>query len=256
MVALLVASSSCLLPGCNATESGCDSLPRIIGAFGAENNVGPPVSLAPDIRSQLPELREVRRVLTTNLAPSGEQIVIYDSNADDSDPHPKVALLVGGRVVKLLNGSDFNSHTGGFERYLSSCEVNLTRNERALAISISSGFDGAASAFVIIKWQSGEYRVVFNPMVGQGRMVFESPKLELWSSLWGRVRGLKSQQVGKYECVWCQHRYQVTEYLWRNGKFVKTGSYRTNTVHDPAEISGASLMVKPRPNDENIPATR
>lgn len=256
MVALLVTSSSCLPLRFNALESSCDSSPRIVGAFGAENNAGPPVSLAPEIRSQLPELREVRQVLNTNLAPSGEQIVVYDSNADDSDPHPKIAFLVGGRVVKLLDGSNFNPHTGGFERYLSSCEVSLTRNERAFAISISSGFDGAASAFVIIKWQSGEYRVVFNPMVGQGRMVFESPKLELWGSLWGKVRGLKSEQIGKFECVWCQHRYLVKEYLWRNGKFVKTGSRRTKTVYDPAEISGVSLEVKPRPNDERIPATR
>lgn len=256
LVVLLVTSSICLLQRCNASDADCDSSPRIIGAFGAENNAGPPVSLAPDIRTQLPELREVRRVLDTNLAPSGERIVVYDSNADDSDPHPKVAFLVGGRVVQLLNGSDFNPRTGGFERYLSSCEIVLTRNERAFVVAISSGFDGAASDFAIIRWQSGEYRIVFNPMVGQGRMEFETPKLELWSSLWGKVRGLKSEVVGKYECVWCQHRYLVTEYLWRNGEFVKNGSYRTRTVYDPADISGVPLVVKSRSDVEINPANR
>jgi len=188
--AMLVASSPCLLQRYSAAESSCDGSPRIVGAFGAENNAGPPVSLAPEVRSKLPGVQEVRRMLHTNLVPSGEQIVVYDSNADDSDPHPKVAFLVDGRIVKLFDGSDLNSHSGGFERYLSSCEIVLASNERAFVIAISTGYDGAASVFAVIRWQSGDYRVVFSPIVGQRRMVFETGKLELWSSLWGKVRGL------------------------------------------------------------------
>lgn len=241
---ILAGSSLCLLPKCEALESDCDSLPRIISPFGAENNPGPPIALAVDIRAQLPGLREARRVINTNLAPSGEQIVIYDTNADDSDPHPKVGFVVGGRVVKVFNEIDIAPHGGGFERYLSSCEIELTRSQKAFAIALSSGFDGATTAFAIIRWHSGQYRVVFNPIVGQGRMEFGTLRLELWSAIAGKVRDPKSEDSGIYECVWCAHRYLITKYLWQNGSYVKTDSKRTAITYDPAEISGTPRLAK------------
>jgi hypothetical protein len=255
LAALLFVAQVCLLHRCNASESVCDSLPRIIGAFGAENNTGSPVSLGADIRSQLPQLLRVRRVLNTSLAPTGEQIVIYDSNADDDDPHPKVAFVVGGRVVKLFNGSDL-SPRGGFERYLSSCEFNLTSNERALSIAISTGYDGAASSFAIIRWQSGDYRVVFNPIVGQGRMEFGVLKLELWNSVYGTGKNAQNPDSLKFECTWCQHHYVITEYMWQNDRYIEAGSRRTKRAFDPAEISGTPLVVKVRFGIPNHPATR
>ncbi len=246
MLAFLAASSLCLPQRSKASESSCDESPRIISPFGAENNARPSVPLAPDIRQQLPELYEARRVLNTNLAPSGEQVVIYDSSAEDSDPHPKVAVVVRGRVANLFDGGDFNRHSGGFERYLSSCEFDLAPNERALAVALSSGFDGAATVFAIIRWQAGKYRVVFNPMVTQGRIEFVAIKLELWDGIWGKVKDPKSAEYGDYECVWCPHRYRVTEYLWRNGEYVKAGSHRTRRAYDPSDISKTSLLVNAR----------
>ena len=250
MAAFLVAFQSPLLQRCEASESGCDSSPRVIGAFGAEDRAGPPVPLAADIRSQLPGVQVVRRVLDTNLAPSGEQTVIYDSDADDSDPHPKLAFLVGGKTVKLFDEVALNPHGGGFERYLASCEFDLTRNQRALAIALTAGYDGAASVFAIIRWQSGEYRVVFSPTVGQGRMEFGPLKLDLWSTIWGKVKDPKSEEFGNYECVWCPHRYLVTEYLWRNGRYVKAGSKRTTKMYDPADVSSFPLLIRMRFDEE------
>jgi hypothetical protein len=256
MLAFIAASALCLPQRCKASESGCDESPRIISAFGAENNAGPAVSLASDIRSQLPELHETRRILNTNLVPSGEQVVIYDSSADDSDPHPKVAVVAGGRVARLFDGGDFNPHSGGFERYLSSCEFDLAPSEKALAVAVSSGYDGAATVFAIIRWHAGQYRVVFNPIVGQGRIEFGSLKLELWDMIWGKVKDPKSEDYGNYECVWCPHRYRVTEYLWRNGKYVKAGSYRTRRLYDPSDISKTSLLVMSRFDKKNGAASR
>lgn len=256
MLAFLAASSLCLPQRCKASESGCDMSPRIISPFGAENNAGPSVSLASDIRSQLPKLYEARRTLNTSLAPSGEQVVIYDSSADDSDPHPKVAIVVGGRIAKLFDGGEFNPHSGGFERLLASCEVDLAPNDKALAVAVSSGYDGAATVFAIIKWQAGQYRVVSNPMVGQGRIEFGNLRLELWDVIWGKVNDPKNEEYGKYECVWCPHRYRVTEYLWRNGKYVKAGSYRTTRNYDPSDISGTSLLVNVQFDKENGVANR
>jgi hypothetical protein len=234
----------CLLERCDASESGCDNSPRIVSAFGAENNPGAQVSLATGIRSQLPGLYEVRRILDTKLAPSGEQIVIYDSSTDDSDPLPKVAFVVGGHTVKVFDGEALNPKGGGFERYLSSCEFDLTPKQRALAIVVSAGYDGAASAFAIMAWQSGEYRIVFHTRVGQGRMELGVLKFELWDMIWGKVTDRKRVDFGDPECVWCPHRYRITEYLWRDGKYFKAGSRETVKQFDPAEISGRSLELK------------
>jgi hypothetical protein len=256
MLALLNALSFCLPQRSEASESGCNESPRVINPFGAENSAGPSVSLAPDIRLKLPEFHEARRLLNTNLAPSGEQVVIYDSSADESDPQPKVAILVGGRIAKLFDGGEINSHGGGFERYLSSCEFDIAPNERALAVAISAGYDGAGTVFAVIRWQSGQYRVVFNPLVGQGRIEFGTLKLELWNMIWGKVKDRKSEEYGNFECVWCPHRYLVTEYLWRDGKYVKAGSYRTRRAYNPSDISQTSLLVNTRIDKENGFANR
>ena len=257
LAALLVASQTCLLQRCEASASDCDISPRIIGAFGAENHAVPPVLLAADIRAQLPDFHEVRRVLNTNLAPSGERIVIYDSDSDASDPHPKVAFLVAGHLVKLFNGSDFAPRGGGFERYLSSCQFDLARNQKAFAIALSTAFDGTGSAFAIIKWQSGDYRVVFKRMVGQGRMEFGILKLELWgrsSVLTGR--NANNPNSAEFECEWCLHRYVITEYLWRNGEYIKAGSVQTMRAYDPAEISGTPLSSSVRLSKGKSPVNR
>ena len=251
MLALLAALSLSLPQRCKASESSCDRSPRIISPFGAENNAAPSIPLASEIRSQLPKFYEARRVLNTSLAPSGEQVVIYDSSADGSDPHPRVAVMVGGRIAKLFDVGDFDPHSGGFERYLSSCEFDLAPNERALAVAVSSGFDGAATVFAVIEWHLGQYRVVFNRMVGQGRIEFGTLKLELWGRIWEKVKDPKSEYYGMYECVWRPHRYRVTEYLWRNGKYIKAGSYRTRKAYDPSDISQTSLLVNARSDKEN-----
>jgi hypothetical protein len=250
VTALLVAFQLCFPQGCEGSESGCDSSPRIIGAFGAEDRAGVPFPAAAEIRAQLPGVQVVRRVLETKLAPSGEQTVVFDSNKDDSDPHPRVAFLVGGHVVKLLDATVLNPHGGGFERYLSSCEFDLTRNQRALAIALTAGYNGAASAFAIIRWQSGDYRVFFSPSVGQGRMEFGPLQLELWDMIWGKVIDPRSEDFGNYECVWCPHRYLVTQYLWRNGRYVKAGSRRTTKKYDPADVSSFPLLIRMRFGEE------
>jgi hypothetical protein len=250
---VLVASQLCLLQRCKAAVTACDHSPRVIGAFGAEDHAVPPVSLAADIRSQLPELHNVRRVFDTHLSPTGEQVVISDNRADDSDPNPNVAIVVHGRVVKLFEGRELDPQAGGFERYLSSCEVDLTRTQKALAVAFSSGFDGASSAFTIIRWQAGDYRVVFNHAADEGRMEFGTLKFELWHSVVDKVKNPDSDD---FECVWCPHHYVVTEYLWRHNRYIKAGSVRMRRAYDPAEISGNPLLVTTRLGKENASESR
>jgi hypothetical protein len=93
-------------------------------------------------------------------------------------------------------------------------------------------------------------------MVGQGRIEFGTLKLELWGRIWEKVKDPKSEYYGMYECVWRPHRYRVTEYLWRNGKYIKAGSYRTRKAYDPSDISQTSLLVNARSDKENGVANR
>jgi hypothetical protein len=74
-------------------------------------------------------------------------------------------------------------------------------------------------------------------------MEFGILKLELWDSIWGKVTDPKSEDFGNYECVWCPHHYRITEYLWRDGRYVKAGTRRTARAYDPAEVSQTSLTI-------------
>jgi hypothetical protein len=242
LAALIVASQMWLVQVCKASAPDCDSSPRIVGAFGAENHPGSPVPLAADIRALLPGVRAVRRVLDTNLAPSGEKVVVYDTAADDSDPHPKVAFVANGHLVKVFDGPGLAARGGGFERYLASCQIDLATGQKALAVALSTAFDGTGSAFAVIQWQSGEYRVILNPIAIQGRMEFGVLNIELWSRSPKDAGGnAQNPDPSDFDCDWCPHQYVVTEFAWRNGKYVKTSSKRTARTYDPAELSGAPL---------------
>lgn len=239
LAGFLVAFPICLQQRCEASALECDHLLRIVGAFGALNNPGTPVPLSAESRAQLPKIATVRRVLDTNIGPSSEQVIVYDSAADDLEPSPTVAFLVGSRVVKSFAVFDLAPKGAGFESYLSSCEFEIAKNERALAIALSTAGDGAGSAFAIIKWESGDYRIVFNPLVSQGRMQLGVLKLELWDASFGRNAARADSP--NFECIWCPHRYVVTEYLWRNGKYARAGSKRIAKMYDPADITGMPL---------------
>ena len=245
LAALLIASLTCLPQSCKASESACDNSPRMIGAFGAEDRPLSPVTVAAAIRSQLTDLHDLRRVLDTHLSPSGEQVVFYDSDPDESDPHPKVAIMVGGRVVKSFDAGQFKSP----QRRLRTLSVELRIQPHKPPTSAGSldvnSFrwrrhdfrQSSAGSRAATRWCS-------NPMVAQGRMEFGSLKLHLWRSVSGGTTHSRNSDSAPFECMWCPHHYVVTEYLWRNGRYVKAGSKRTSNAYDPSEITGTSLAFK------------
>jgi hypothetical protein len=232
-VLLLVAASAFLASSgaCWASIPSCGGSPRIVGAFGAENTPRAPLELSADVRSQLPGVKWVDELLSTTLAPSGEQVIIYSSDDDESDPHPKVAFIIGGKLGKVLDASEIVPKAGGFWRYLSGCQFEATRHQKALALAFSTTFDGSGSAFAVIMWQSGKYQIVFNPFVMQGRIVLSSGKLALWAS------------DGMGQCVWCGQHYQISRYLWHDRTYVRTSVIKLKQAYDPATISGIPLVV-------------
>src|ERR1035441_1624646 len=216
---------------CSASMRSCDGSPRVIGAFGAENTPRAPVTVSAEVRAQLPGVTSVIEVLNTQLAPSGEQVIVYSTNEDESDPLPKVAFITGGKLAKIMDASEMAPEGGGFWRFLSGCQFDVARNQKALALAFSTSFHGFGSAFAVIIWRSSDYQVVFNPLITQGRMVLSSGKLALWDS------------DGTGECVWCRQHYLVRNYEWHNKTYVRTTVVKLKKAYDPATISGTPLVI-------------
>jgi hypothetical protein len=229
-----------LVTKADAETNSCEDSPRFVGAFGAMDKPKPPVAIAIDIRSQLPEVGAVRRVHETKLSPSGEAIIMYDTKAD-AEPNPKVAVVVQGKVAKVFDLASLVEYGEGGV-YASSCEFELAPSQKALAIAYTLSGDGTGSAFLVLTWFGGNYQVIFHRTVGQGRMVLGSRTLELWE------RAIDKHAAGpespNFECEWCQHRYLITEFEWRSGGYIKTRSKRTSRAYDPAEISGSPLLIR------------
>jgi len=225
----------------NAATNVCEGSPRTVGAFGAMDQPKPPVPMAADIRSLLPEARFVRRIQQTGLGPSGEQIVMYDTSDQNSEPNGRVAIVALGTLAKAYDVSSLVEYGQG-ALYATSCEFELAPMHRALAIAYTLSGDGTGSAFIVLTWWAGDYHVIFHQTVGQGRIVLGSRTIELWERTLGKYAS--RPESDNCECEWCRHRYLSTEFQWRNGEYVKTRSKRTSKAYDPAEISGTPVLIK------------
>lgn len=230
-VAFRIALSLLLLQTCAASVPSCGDAPRMVGAFGAENNPAAPISIPANIRSQLPNVEAVRQVLNTQLSPSGEQVIIYDAASDESDPQPHVAFVIGEKVAKVLDGGEAAKAPGGFARYMSACQFDTAAHQKAVALAFSSAFDGSGSAFAVIMWHSGDYRVVSSLHGMQGQLVLRRGGLALWTS------------NGQGECVWCAQHYKIRHYVWRRGTYVRTGVTKLKRLYDPTVVSGTPLRL-------------
>jgi len=226
----------------NSTRA-CDSSPRLIGAFGAMDVPKPPLATGPEITSQLPEGSLIRGEQVTEIAPSGERIIMYDAK-DDSEPNPRIAIVVNAAIVKTYEISKLVEYGEG-ATYATSCEFEIAPGQRALAVAYTLSGDGTGSAFIVLTWWGGEYRVAFHRTVGQGRLVLGSGTLRLWERTFGKYASRPDSD--KFECEWCKHKYLITELAWQHGDYVKTRIKRTPTSYDPAEITGTPILIETKP---------
>ncbi len=222
---------------CWAATTSCPNAPRVIGPFGAENTPRTAIAVDTEIRSQLSGLVSVTDVLETRLSPSGEQVVVYSTDEDESNPKPKLAFVVSGKVKQVLAAAEISSEGGAFWRYQSGCQYQVAKKLNGLALAFTTGFDGATSAFAVVIWKASGYSVVFNPLVSEGRMLLGSGRLAVWGS------------DGNGECVWCKQHYTITNYRWKGGSYVKTSSRTLPKMFDPAEVSGTPLIIATQPGN-------
>lgn len=207
--------------------SSCDSARRVIGAFGALDRPNAAVVVPARVKAQLPKGSIVRKVMNTRLAPGGEELIFYDVRRDELEPLPRLAVLVGGSVLRTLDS--FSGY--GFTHYLSSCEFTLNPGKEAVALAYSTAGDGSGTDFQVLGWDSGGYRKLLGVNVAQGRMLLQPDRLSVWASL------------GTGECVWCRSRYTETVYVWSGERFVSQGTRMLPGLLDPGEVSGLPLVI-------------
>lgn len=221
-----------LLTGSRAfAASNCSDSPRIIGPFGAENSKPVAVDLAKNVQSQLRGAALVRQVLNTHLSPTGEQFIAYDTDADDSDPKPVVAFVVGGQVAQTFAMSDLTDWGVGFERFQSACAFHLQPTQDAVALAFTSAFDGTGSIFSVVAWKGNKYVLVFTTHGVQGQLKIGRGTLSMWTS------------TGRGECIWCDQHYTVRHFTWVNGRYRSDGTKRLEPPFDPSTISGHPLEL-------------
>ena len=241
LVCALIAFAFSLVAKAQAVGRPCEEFPRTVGLFGAMDQPKPAATVADAIRSQLPGVATVRGMQETRLGPSGETVVMYDTQ-DSSEPIPKVAVLVGGKLAKLYDLSSLVEYgQGGI--YAASCEFELMHGQNGLAIAYVLSGDGTGSAFLVLTWFEGDYQLIFHRTVGQGRMVFGTGVMKLWDRAMGKYASRPDSP--KFECEWCPHRYLITEFRWRGDEYLKVRSALTSRAYDPAQISGIPLLIEP-----------
>jgi hypothetical protein len=238
LITLLIVGST--LPIAYAAVNGCQTAPRQVGLFGAMDQPKTPVELSKELRAQLPTASLVREVKKTSLTSTGEQVILYDTD-DGTKPNPQIAIVTKGVLNQTFELAHFVQY-GEFAVYATSCEFQMSADQRALAIAYTNSGDGTSSIFLIVTWSSAaKYDVVFHRHVGQGRIVLESGRLELWERTMGKYASLPDSP--KFECEWCEHQYLITQFTWLNSKYSKTQSRRTSEFYNPAEISSTPIQI-------------
>jgi len=224
---------------CSATD--CVSSPRVVGAFGAMDKPVAPVSIPDAFRNQIPDVKTIRDILHTTLAASGEQVVMYDSTTDELAPDPKIAIVSNGAVVATFDVAKLVPHAEQ-AIYQTSCQIQLHADQSGFVVAYTLSGDGTGSAFILLAHIAGKYRVVFSRLVGQGRLVFQTGTMQLWERTFDKSR--QSADSPNFECEWCDHRYLVATYRWRDNQYVKVASNRTKTIFDPAQMTGTPVVIK------------
>lgn len=226
------------LPG---FASDCGDSPRVVGLFGAMDRPVDAVPVSEAIRVRLSDVKVVRAVQHTSLADSGEQVLMYDTSADELAPEPKIAIIADDAVILTFDVPKLVAH-GQQAIYRTSCQVELRQGQNGFAVAYTLSGDGTGSAFVVLAYMAGTYRVVFSRIVEQGQVLFDPGVLELWERSFDKHRA--NPESVNFECEWCAHRYLVTKYAWRNGEYVKTASMRTKATFDPAAITGTPINLR------------
>ncbi|HEV3037173.1 MAG TPA: hypothetical protein VHA33_05240 [Candidatus Angelobacter sp.] len=187
-------------------------------------------------RSLLPENALVQANLQVNLDGTAEEVTIYGTPVDELQSEVHILFSREGRVLKNINAYDIVP-SGPVEfraaTYLRVADLN------AVFFALSVGADGAGTYFFAIDSHHDKHSVIWQQLTAHGRIVLKAglPALILWQAC------CTEQDPPVDSCVWCAHRYNVTNFQWRKDRFIATRTYRTNRHLAPELLMDRPILV-------------
>ncbi len=202
---------------------GCD----VVDCVACKRSDASTMNLQAKLHALLPPSAIVRRVLDIHMTGLGEKVILYDSDPDELEPLPKIAIYANEKIVETFAAEA----PGGFTRLLADCRFPLTPGRQGLALAYRAGGDGSLTTFLVIGFQSGKYQVLQTLNAPRSRMVFDGQigQFVLWAG------------EGSEECVWCKQRYEISKYRFNGSRFVKVATKKSPTNLDPGEIADVPL---------------
>lgn len=199
--------------------------------------VSPPKSVqAPsDLRQAILAKSVVRLIQPTQLSSDGENFVIYDcGNEYEPDAHIAViknhARVADFSLVKLFAKDGVGSSYALFQ----SAQVSLGPNRKGFMAAFRNIGDGAGTLFVLVTESGGHFVVAWQEEASEAQFqVRRGGAFQLWDANEGD------------NCVWCLHHYKVTNYLWKNGAFMKVSHFETKHPLSPSQFSEKPIRVLP-----------
>lgn len=210
---------------CSAAHAAaCD----VVDCVACKRAEPPPMKLQQELQTLLPPSAIIRRILDTQMTARGEKAILYDSDRDELEPSPRIAIYANGEIVETFAAEA----PGGFTRLLADCQFPLAPGRHGLALAYRAGGDGSLTTFLLIGFQSGKYRVLQTVNAPRSRMVFDGQvgQFALWAG------------EGSDECVWCKQRYEISKYKFNGTRFVRVTSKKSSSKLDPGEIADVPLQ--------------
>lgn len=218
-----------------SAAASCIRTQRAIGAFGAEKQFHARQDTSLQIKSQLPDF--VRSEGSIQLPDKNDlQVFFYDTSSDDTDPHPRVAIIVRDHVQETADLDELTETQGGFTLLLGACTFQIEKGRAAVAVAVSNGFDGAETAFAIFEARATEVGHLLTAHGQQARMEIAADRLSI------------TEARARNECVWCPHHYVTQRYRFNGKMYVKSGPSKVAGQFEPAAFSArpVELRIKQR----------
>ncbi len=195
--------------------------------FGVVVTPHAPIEVSAEMRALLPAQAVVRMVEHTKMVGDGETVAAYDVGSD-LKPDPHLIVLKDSKVAdnfRLATLFGKNDPGPGWVLFKAS-EFRLPQGKSMFVAAYRNIGDGAATVFVLLAEQDGDYKIFWDKLVAQGRFeVLRTGRMQVWGAT----------QEGA--CIWCPHVYKVTALEWRNGRVASAGRFETKGYFDPLPIA-------------------
>jgi hypothetical protein len=202
--------------------------------FGAVVTPHAPIEVSAEMRALLPKDAIVRMVEQTKLAGTGETIAAYDVGSE-LKPDPHLIVLKDKKVAdtfRLATIFGKNDPGPGWVLFKAS-EFQLPQGKNMFVAAYRNIGDGAATVFVLVAEQGGDYKIFWDKLVSQGRFeVLRDGKMQVWGA------------AKDGACIWCPHVYKVTALEWKDGRVANAGRFETKRRLDPLLLADEAITIE------------